>query len=73
MINPGSVGILRVIMAHVYAPIDINPAWPSENWPVKPVIRLRLTARIMLMQIVANVTLKYALIIFVEISSWTMP
>ena len=33
----------------------MKPAWPSENCPVKPVIRFRLTARMMLMQIVAMV------------------
>ncbi len=29
----------------------MKPAWPRENWPVNPVIRLRLTASTMLMQI----------------------
>jgi len=35
----------------------MNPAWPSENCPVKPVIRFRLTASTMLMQIVAIVAI----------------
>ena len=37
--------------AEVYAPIAMNPAWPIENSPVKPLIRFRLTARITLMPI----------------------
>jgi hypothetical protein len=38
-----------VTAALTYAPMARNPAWPSENWPVMPLIRLRLTARMMLM------------------------
>ena len=45
----------RVIMAQKYAPMDMKPACPRENWPVKPVIRFRLTARMMLMPMVTIV------------------
>ena len=29
----------------------MKPAWPSENWPLKPLMSCRLTARMMLMPI----------------------
>ena len=31
-------------IAYVYAPMSINPAWPSENRPVKPLSRFMDTA-----------------------------
>ncbi len=34
-----------VTFAAVYAPTAMNPAWPSENWPVKPFTTLSETAR----------------------------
>ena len=36
-----------VIFAAVYAPTAMKPAWPSENWPVKPFTTLSETARMM--------------------------
>src|SRR3990172_6254511 len=38
-----------VIFAAVYAPTAMKPAWPMENWPVKPFTTLSDTARMMLM------------------------
>jgi CheY-like chemotaxis protein len=38
----------RVSALELYAPTAMNPAWPSENWPVWPFTRFKLVARMML-------------------------
>ena len=40
---------LNVNIAEVYAPTAMNPAWPMENWPVKPFTRFKETASTILM------------------------
>ena len=33
--------------AETYPPMAMKPAWPMENWPVRPFTRLSETARMM--------------------------
>ena len=35
--------------AETYPPTAMKPAWPMENWPVRPFTRLSETARMMAM------------------------
>ena len=41
----------------------MKPAWPSENWPVNPLIRFKLEAKTMLMPTPMATSRKYALIV----------
>ena len=47
-LSPGDAWRVVDTRAAVYPPIAMKPACPIENWPVKPLMRFRLTARMML-------------------------
>jgi hypothetical protein len=42
------------MVAAVYPPSDMKPAWPMENWPVKPFTTVSDVARMMAMPELTN-------------------